>query len=248
VIAAGAAEDLGAGVGDMIVVRHPRQTASGFDLVATRLRVTGIHASPLRSVAYVPAGEAPALGLGGLVNAAVATPAAGASAGDVQRALFGQPGVAAAEPVRAGAEALQRTIDAFLEAIRVTVLITLALAAMIAFNSASVSLDERVREHATMQAFGLPPGIGVRIAVAESFVTGLLATAVGIAGGLLLASWVVTSLLADTFPDLGVTTTLAGGSLVLAAAVGVGAVAATPLLMLRRLRRMDVPATLRVME
>ena len=248
VIAAQAAEDLGVGVGDTLVVRHPRRTARGFDLADTRVRVAGIHRSPLRTSVYLPARSAAALGLGGLVNAAVVTPAAGVRATTVQRALFGRPGVAAVEPVRAAPAGLQRTVRSYLEAIRVTMVITLALAVMIAFSSASVGLDERVREHATMQAFGLGPAVGVRLAVAESAAIGLLATLLGIAGGLALASWVVGSLLSDTFPDLGAATTLTAGSLLLVLAIGIGAVAATPLLMLRRLRRMDVPATLRVME
>ncbi|HEU4703705.1 MAG TPA: FtsX-like permease family protein [Conexibacter sp.] len=248
VIAQRAAENLGVGVGDAILLRHPRRTVRGFDLVETPVRVAGIHASPLRTSAYLPAGRAGALGLAGLANAAVVTPAAGVETTQLQRALFGRPGIAAVEPVRGASEGLRRTIDAFLGAIRITVVIALALATMIAFNSTSVAVDERLREHATMQAFGLPPVAGVRVAIAESVVVGALATALGLAGGLALTSWVVGSLLVDTFPDLGVATTLAGGSLGLAAAVGVGAAALTPLLMLRRLRRLDVPATLRVME
>jgi len=248
VIAQLAAQDLGVRVGDRLRVRHPRRTADGFDLVETRLRVAGIHASPLRTGAYLPTTAAARLGLGGLVNEAVVVPAAGSSHERVERALFGRPGVAAVEPVRAATDGMRRTIDSFLGAIRITVLITLALAVMIAFNSTSVSIDERVREHATMQAYGLSPGVGTRLSIAESAVVGVLATAVGIAGGLALASWIVGDLLRDTFPDLLASTTIAGGSLATACAVGIGAAALTPLLMLRRLRRLDVPATLRVME
>jgi hypothetical protein len=41
---------------------------------------------------------------------------------------------------------------------------------------------------------------------------------------------------------------LAPGSLLAAAAIGVGAVGLAPILTLRRLRRMSVPSTLRVVE
>jgi putative ABC transport system permease protein len=58
----------------------------------------------------------------------------------------------------------------------------------------------------------------------------------------------MTDLLEDTLPDLGAVVTLAPGSVLIAALVGIGAVALAPLLMVRRLRRMDVPATLRVIE
>ena len=52
----------------------------------------------------------------------------------------------------------------------------------------------------------------------------------------------------DTFPDLGVEVALATPTLVAAAAAGLLALGLAPLFTLRRLRRMDVPATLRVME
>jgi putative ABC transport system permease protein len=42
--------------------------------------------------------------------------------------------------------------------------------------------------------------------------------------------------------------TISAGSLLAAAAVGIAAVALAPLLTARRLRRMDVPSTLRVVE
>jgi putative ABC transport system permease protein len=42
--------------------------------------------------------------------------------------------------------------------------------------------------------------------------------------------------------------TLAPGSILMTLVVGIAAVTAAPLLIFRRLRRMDVPSTLRVME
>jgi putative ABC transport system permease protein len=49
-------------------------------------------------------------------------------------------------------------------------------------------------------------------------------------------------------PDLEAVVTLAPASIVAAALVGIGAVALAPLLTARRLRRMDIPSTLRVVE
>jgi putative ABC transport system permease protein len=86
------------------------------------------------------------------------------------------------------------------------------------------------------------------IAVGESLIAGLLGTLVGLAGGFLLTSWVVERTLPETLPDLGVVVELAPASLLAAAAVGVAAVSLAPLLGARRIRRMDVPSTLRVME
>ena len=49
-------------------------------------------------------------------------------------------------------------------------------------------------------------------------------------------------------PDLGVQVVLSPAGLALVLALGVLVVAAAPLLTLRRLRGMDIPSTLRVME
>ncbi len=52
--------------------------------------------------------------------------------------------------------ALKRTVDSFSGAIQMVVAITLALGLLVAFTSASASVDERRREYATLFAFGLP--------------------------------------------------------------------------------------------
>jgi putative ABC transport system permease protein len=53
---------------------------------------------------------------------------------------------------------------------------------------------------------------------------------------------------ADTFPELGVVTDVAPVSVAAAATAGIVAIALGPLFTIRRLRRMDVPATLRAVE
>lgn len=49
-------------------------------------------------------------------------------------------------------------------------------------------------------------------------------------------------------PEIGIALTLSGGTVLAAVLLGAGAVAVAPLFTLRRLRRMDVPSTLRVVE
>jgi putative ABC transport system permease protein len=55
-------------------------------------------------------------------------------------------------------------------------------------------------------------------------------------------------LLSGTFPDLGFQTTLTSGSVLTTALVGVKSMTLAPLFTFRRMRRMNVPSTLRVME
>ena len=54
--------------------------------------------------------------------------------------------------------------------------------------------------------------------------------------------------LLDTLPDLGIEPYLSGRTVIAALVLGVVAVAIAPFLTQRRLRHMDIPSTLRVME
>jgi putative ABC transport system permease protein len=249
VIAEKAAEDLGVGVGDQVALRHPvRRGASAFALVESRVRVAGVHPNPLRFFAYMDRAQAPRLGLGGLANTVTVAPREGVSSDALERALFDRPGVASIKSVSADTDALQETIDRFSEVIYVTELAALVLALLMAFNSAGISVDERRREFATMFAYGVPVRSGVRVAVTESMITGILGTLLGLALGMAVVGWIVNALWPDVWPEVGAVTSLSTGSLLTAMLVGVGAVALAPLLTVRRLRRMDIPSTLRVVE
>jgi putative ABC transport system permease protein len=60
--------------------------------------------------------------------------------------------------------------------------------------------------------------------------------------------WLIRVLLPDTFPEIGILPTLSPSTVATAVVLGTVAVALAPLFTMRRLRRMDIPATLRVME
>ncbi len=99
-----------------------------------------------------------------------------------------------------------------------------------------------------MFAFGVPVRRAVGMAVAEGALLGLGATLLGVGAGYGLVRWFVTSLFAETAPDIGVLIWMSPKSLAIVAALGILAVGAAPLLTARRMRRMDIPGTLRVME
>ena len=218
------------------------------EAAVTTVRVTGLHDNPVRAFAYASNAGAARLGLAGVANTVALVPEPGTPAGTLERALFGREGVGSVRPAAADAEALETTIASFESAIQLVAFITLGLALLVAFTSTSVALDERRREYATMQAFGLPPRTGLRVAMTESLVTGLAGTALGLALGIGVATWIVKVLLADTFPDLSARMVIAPGSVVTTLLVGIVATTVAPLLVFRRLRRMDIPSTLRVME
>jgi putative ABC transport system permease protein len=83
---------------------------------------------------------------------------------------------------------------------------------------------------------------------AEGLLMGLLGTAVGLAAGPLLIRALMASVWENTMPELGMDIVISARTVLTAIALGVIAVAVAPLLTARRLRRMDIPGTLRVVE
>jgi len=71
---------------------------------------------------------------------------------------------------------------------------------------------------------------------------------IGIAGGYGVLRWMSATTIAEVMPEIGVSATVAGATVVQALALGVLTVALAPLLTVRRLRRTDIPSALRVME
>lgn len=245
-----AARDLGVRSGDAVTLRHPRREgATSYRFVNTRVPVIGVSPLPTRFVAFMDRSSgAKLMNLSGIVNTVVVNPRPGVSTARIQRALFGQPGVASVQPVSALTETIRKALDRAVGILTIVEAAVLLLALLIAFNSASINMDERAREHATMFAFGLPTRTVMRMGVVESIIIGLLGTATGLLLGWLLLGWLVQTLLPQTLPDLGIVTAVAPRTLLTAVILGVLAVAVAPLLTLRKLRHMDVASTLRVME
>ena len=249
VLARKAADDLGAQVGDTITLRHPIRTETGgFAIAETPLVVAAIHANPIRTFAFLDISDAEQFGLEGLVNVVQAYPADGSTRSDVQRAVFGLPGVTSSQPVARISEAIDEALDQFLSFLIVTAGAVLVLALLIAFNATRITVEERRREHATMRAFGLPVRTVLGVVIKESAIIGILATFIGLIGGVVFLQWMLTSLATTTLPDVGIEVYLSPTTILIAAIVGIAAVAATPLFLVRRLQHMDLPGTLRVVE
>lgn len=249
VISEKAASDLEVSPGDEVVVRHVLVSPTlDLRLVDEPTVVTGVHPNPLRVLSYEHADRAAAFGLPGVVNQVAAVPATGVSQDELKRELFELPGVAAVEPAADVGQLLRDRLDAVTQVIRMLEAIVLVLVLLVAFNSAAIGLDERAREQATMFAFGVRMRTTMRILVVESLLIGLLGTVLGLVGGYFVVSWMTSTLVERVIPDLGLVATLSTTTLVVSLVLGAVAVAVAPLFTLRRLRHMDIPATLRVLE
>ena len=247
VLTEGAAEDLGLRVGDTVTLSHPVRTGpTRFRTATSRVEIVALHPNPLRGLAYMASGQARRFGLAGAANTVELRPRGSQEA--LTRDLFGRQGIAFVEPGSAVQDAVRTYLDDFLAILRITQLVTLLLAILIAVNTTTIATEERRREHATMLAFGVPPPRTLRLAIVESALIGVLGTIVGLALGLAVLGWIINVVSRDTYPELTMPVTLSPTSIAVAAALGIVVVALAPLLSWRRLARMDVPATLRVVE
>lgn len=245
-----AARNLDVRPGDTVTLRHPRLdvATATFTLVETEMEVLGLHEHPFRFVAYMDSNQAGLFNLAGATNLLEVVPAEGATRDDMKRALFPLPGVVSAQGVGEVAEVINDLLNEFVVILRVIEGALLMLALLIAFNSASINMDERAREHATMFAFGVRVRTVLRMAVVENFLLGIVATAGGVFAGWLLLRAIIAIRIPSTVPDIDVVPVISPVTLALSVILGVLAVAMAPLLTVRKLRRMDVPGTLKVME
>ena len=246
VLSSTAAADLGVDIGDSVQLQIPRPTGTGFELATFEIPVVALHPNPFRAFTYIDRTTLGALGAADLVNHAYVLPSGDAA--DTQRALFGIPGVTSVQRVAVAGEVLSDSLDSFTGIFRVVEAFILLLALLIAYNTTSINADERARERATMFAFGLPVRRVVGQEIMEGLLHGLLGTAVGLVVGRLLMSWIVDSVISTTMPDVGMVLVLTPTSVATTIVMGVFAVGLAPLLTIRRLRRMNLPGTLRVVE
>jgi putative ABC transport system permease protein len=88
----------------------------------------------------------------------------------------------------------------------------------------------------------------IALEIAEGLLYGILGTVVGVFSGGAILQWMILSVFDSTMPDLGIRVSISTTTMLTALALGVVAVGLAPLLTARRLRRMDIPTTLRVVE
>lgn len=248
VISEKAAADLGVGPGDTISLEHPRRDGASYRMVRTRIRVAGVHPNPLRFFSYLDTSQVGLFDLEGIVNVVLVRPAPGTSADQVKRTLFHAKGVSSVQEVAVLGDLLQERLGQFTGILRILEGFGLVLALLIALNSATLAMEERRREQATMFAFGLPVRVVLRTIVVETFLTAVVGTVIGIGTGYLALRWLLHMFTTSTFPELGLAAVLTPGSVVTVLVLGIGVATAAPLFAVRRLQRTDIPSTLRVLE
>lgn len=244
-----AADDLGVGVGDTVTIEHPRREGPlEFKLVQSQVPVAGIHNNPVRALSYMDLAGAELAGLSGVTNHLTTVPAAGVEPSDVKLALMNQPGVASVQEVAEITEGFDEVLEIFVQVLRIVQGIVLFMAFLIAFNTTSINVDERVRDISTMFAFGLPVRTVTRMQILENLIIGTLGTVLGVILGWFVLNWMLVSRVEEQLADIKFIVELSPQTLGISMLLGVLVVALTPLLSIRRMTRMNIPDTLRVME
>ena len=249
VLARKAAADLGVGAGDSVTLTLPVRTGPvSFSLSAISVPVIAVHPHPLRFNAYMDIRHAGQAGLEGVANIVTGAPASGQTLNDAKRALFGSPGVATVLGIAETSQAAQDIFEEFTAIFVVIQMFVLGLALLIAFNTANINSDERARDHATMFAYGVPVRRVLGNLAVEGLVLGTIATLLGVVLGYGMLLWLIHDLIPASYPDLGVILSVRAPQMAVLLAAGIAVVAFAPVLTVRKLRRMDVPSTLRVLE
>ena len=249
VLARKAADELGVDIGDTVTLTHPVRTGvNAFSFGSRDIEVIAIHPHPLGFFAYLDIRQAAWLGLDGFTNVISGAPAAGKTVDSVKRTLFEAPGVGTVRGLAETSKATHELLEEFAGVFRVIQIFVLGLALLIAFNTANINTDERSRDHATMFAYGVPVRRVLGILAMEGFVLGVVATILAIGAGYALLLWILRVVLPDSVPHIGVDLAVDVPTMAVILAVGIAVIALAPALTMRKLRRMDVPATLRVLE
>ncbi|MCI0709797.1 MAG: ABC transporter permease [Chloroflexi bacterium] len=249
VIADKMAEDLGVTVGDAIILEHPhREGLFSFKLVKSEVEVVGIHNNPLRPLSYMSIASQSMMGVEELTNQVVVVPVPGVSTNTVRSTLFQQAGVGSVTDIAELSNAFDDGLELFKQFLQVIQGVVIFMAFLIAFNATSINVDERVREIATMFAFGLPIRTVTRMQIVENLLIGIAGTIVGVGFGWFILQAMMSTRIEEQLDDLRLIATLQPETLLISLALGILVVGLTPLLSIRKMVRMDIPGALRVME
>lgn len=248
-IAQKASSDLGLDAGDHARLTHPVLGRDGtISETTTVVTVSGVHPGPLRFSSFMSMSDARLMRMNGMASVIDAMPAEGTTVDQAKRALFRIGSVVSAQPASVAGDVFRDAMEEVLSILRFIQIFLLILVLLIAFNTSSIAFDERRREHATMLAFGLQPRRVMMMSSVEGLLVGLAGTAMGIVAGSIIVRKRIGDIVANMTPDIGILTRVDVSTIVTVLVVGTLAVMIAPLLSFRRVSRMDLPSTLRVME
>ncbi|MFW9854801.1 MAG: FtsX-like permease family protein [Candidatus Thorarchaeota archaeon] len=243
------AGDLGVSIGDRIILEHLyRESAFQYSTINSTVEVIGIYGSQVRFWAFMDISNTNMLNTTGLINAMMLVPKSGISIESVQADLFEISGYSGAQTISRLVETYEELIELFTSILTVIQYAVMALALLIAFNTATINFDERIREFATMGAFGTPIRTSTWMLLIESVIIGIFGTALGYYPLGFIVMEIFQSQIRISMPEINLTGILYPDSISIILFIGVVVVAISPLFSIRKLIKIDLPSALRVIE
>ncbi len=243
------ARDLDVSVGDQIQLEHLfRESRHQYSTSNSTLEVIGIYGSQVRFWAFMDLSDSSILNCTSLINSIILVPVSGVSVDSIQKELFGIPEYSGAQTIIRLVETYEELIELFTSVLTVMQYAVIVLALLIAFNTATINFDERIREFATMGAFGTPIRTSTWMLMVESVIIGIFGTLFGYFPLGFLVMEIFQVQVRTSMPEVNLTGFLFPESIAIILFIGLFLVALTPLLSIRKLIKMDLPSALRVIE
>jgi putative ABC transport system permease protein len=244
------ANDLNIDVGETIILEHLfRESTYQYSTInTTNVEVIGIYGSQVRFWAYMDLSNSHLLNCTGFVNSIILDPKTGVTFNSIQEDLFGIPGYSGVLTIIRLVETYEELIELFTSVLTVIQYAIMGLAFLMTFNTATINFDERIREFATMGAFGTPIRTSTWMLMIESIIIGILGTSIGFYPLGLMVMEIFQIQIRISMPEVSLDGFLFLDSIIIILFIGVVMVALTPFISIRKLIKMDLPSALRVVE
>jgi putative ABC transport system permease protein len=243
------ARDLNVVVGDNLVFEHLfRESMYQYSTINSTIEVIGIYGSQVRFWAFMDLSNSDLLNCTGVVNSLILDPKPGVTIDSIQEDLFGIPGYSGVQTIIKLVETYEELIELFTSVLTVIQYAVMGLAFLMTFNTATINFNERLREFATMGAFGTPIRTSTWMLMVESIIIGIFGTLLGFYPLGYIVMEIFQVQIRISMPEISLDGFLFPDSISIILFIGVVIVALSPFLAIRKLIKMDLPSALRVVE
>ncbi|MFX0183300.1 MAG: ABC transporter permease [Candidatus Hodarchaeota archaeon] len=243
------ARDLNVVVGDNLVFEHLfRESMYQYSTINSTVEVIGIYGSQVRFWAFMDLSNSDILNCTGVVNSLILDPKTGVSIDSIQEDLFSIPGYSGVQTIIKLVETYEELIELFTSVLAVIQYAVMGLAFLMTFNTATINFNERLREFATMGAFGTPVRTSTWMLMVESIIIGIFGTLLGFYPLGFLVMEIFQVQIRMSMPEISLDGFLFPESISIILFIGLVIVAFSPFLAIRKLIKMDLPSALRVVE
>lgn len=244
-----AIKDLKVNVGSNITVEHLfKKNFYSFFALNTTFKVIGTYSSNIRFWAYVNISESHIMNCSGFTNLIIANPKTGVTIDVIQADLFHLIGFNSIQSVSIIIDTYKELIELFISIFVILQYVVLVMALLITYNTTSIGIEERTRDIATMAAFGTPIWKITRMLIIENSIIGFLGTLIGIFPFGYILYELFSLRIEEALPEVFIPPFITETSYFIIILIGFVAVSLVPLITIKKITKMDLPTSLRVVE